>query len=128
MNWYDTLNKPFLTPPSFVFGPVWIFMYTLIFVSFVVFMSTETKQSKTPAIVLFLVQILLNFAWSPAFFYLHSIKLSFAIILLLILFVIFTILAFNRVSKISASLLIPYLLWLFFAAYLNFEIMRLNQV
>ena len=119
LSWYRTLNKPPLNPPSEIFAPVWAVMYTLIFLSFSIFMFTKTDADKRPAITFFVIQLLLNFSWSPAFFYLHNIPLSFIIIIL-------TIISFYKISKISAYLLIPYLIWVSFAAYLNFSIMILN--
>ena len=89
-------------------------------------MYAKTDLNKKQAITFFLIQLLLNFSWSPAFFYLHDIKLSFVIIVFLVIFIILTIISFYKVSRISAFLLIPYLLWVSFATYLNFELMRLN--
>lgn len=126
LTWYNTINKPALNPPSEIFGPVWAFMYTLIFISFTTFMYAKTDLNKKQGITFFLIQLLLNFSWSPAFFYLHDIKLSFVIIVFLLIFIILTTISFYKVSKISAFLLIPYLLWVSFATYLNFELMRLN--
>lgn len=126
LTWYNTINKPVLNPPAEIFGPVWAFMYTLIFISFTTFMYAKTDMNKKQGITFFLIQLLLNFSWSPAFFYLHDIKLSFVIIVFLVIFIILTIISFYKVSRISAFLLIPYLLWVSFATYLNFELMRLN--
>ena len=126
LTWYNTINKPAFNPPPEIFGPVWAFMYTLIFISFTTFMYAKTDLNKKQGITFFLIQLLLNFSWSPAFFYLHDIKLSFVIIAFLLIFIILTIISFYKVSRISALLLIPYLLWVSFATYLNFELMRLN--
>lgn len=126
LTWYNTINIPALNPPPEIFGPVWAFMYTLIFISFTSFMYAKTDMNKKQGITFFLIQLLLNFSWSPAFFYLHDIKLSFVIIIFLLIFIILTIISFYKVSRISAFLLIPYLLWVSFATYLNFELMRLN--
>ena len=126
LTWYNTINKPTLNPPPEIFGPVWAFMYTLIFISFTTFMYAKTDLNKKQGLTFFLIQLLLNFSWSPAFFYLHDIKLSFIIIVFLLIFIILTIISFYKVSRISAFLLIPYLLWVSFATYLIFELMRLN--
>lgn len=126
LTWYNTINKPALNPPPEIFGPVWAFMYTLIFISFTTFMYAKTDLNKKQGLTFFLIQLLLNFSWSPAFFYLHDIKLSFIIIVFLLIFIILTIISFYKVSRISAFLLIPYLLWVSFATYLNFELMKLN--
>ena len=126
LNWYNTLNKPPLTPPAGIFFPVWGIIYILMFLSFFIFMSAKTDKDKKSGAGFFLIQLLLNFSWSPVFFYLHNIKLSFIIITLIIIFLILTINSFYKVSKISAYLLIPYLVWICFATYLNFGIMMLN--
>ena len=85
LTWYNSLNKPAFNPPSQVFGPVWALMYTLIFISFVLFINSKETSNKTPGIVAFVLQILLNFSWSPAFFYFHSIETSFVIVILLLI-------------------------------------------
>lgn len=124
--WYNSLNKPALNPPNWIFAPMWGIIYFLMFCSFLLMIYSDTNIDKKPAIILFVTQLLLNFSWSPIFFYFHNIKLAFVIIFFLILFLILTIISFFKISKISAILLIPYLLWLIFATYLNFEIIRLN--
>lgn len=124
--WYNSLNKPALNPPNWIFAPMWGIIYFLMFCSFLLMIYSDTNIDKKPAIILFVTQLLLNFSWSPIFFYFHNIKLAFVIIFFLNLFLILTIISFFKISKISAILLIPYLLWLIFATYLNFEIIRLN--
>ncbi|MBO6088563.1 tryptophan-rich sensory protein [bacterium] len=126
LNWYETLNKPLFTPPSWVFAPAWTVLYILMFLSLYIYLRTYTKINKTNGTILFLTQLLFNFLWSPSFFYWQNIKLSFFIIILLVLFLIGTIVYFYKVSKISAILLIPYFLWVCFAIYLNFGFMVLN--
>ena len=126
LSWYNTLSKPPLTPPSAIFAPAWGIIYSMIFLAFCIFMLTKTDKDKKSAIGFFIIQLLLNFSWSPAFFYLHNSILSLVIIILLIIFLILTINSFYKISKISAYLLIPYLVWICFAAYLNFGIMILN--
>lgn len=126
LNWYDTLNKPIFTPPSDVFAPAWTILYILIFLSLVLFLTQKSFESKKAGIILFLIQLVLNFLWSPVFFYWHNTGLALVVIILLIITVIATMAAFYRVSHISAFLLVPYLLWLIFAAYLNFGFLILN--
>ena len=126
LDWYNTLIKPKFTPPSQIFAPVWGVMYTLIFISIIIILSTKTEVNKTKAVSAFLVQLILNFSWSPIFFLLYNIELSFIIIILLLIAIITTITLFFRISKIAAILLVPYLLWTSFAAYLNYSIMVLN--
>ena len=122
--WYEELNKPFLTPPAFVFPIAWTILYILMAVS-VFFFVRESKERIYP-LVIFSIQLLLNLLWAPTFFMSHNIQMALLIVLLMIAFTAYTISLFYKQSKISAYLLIPYLLWIIFAAYLNFEFLRLN--
>ena len=122
--WYEELNKPFLTPPAFVFPIAWTILYILMAVS-VFFFVREAKERIYP-LVIFSRQLLLNLLWAPTFFMSHNIQMALLIVLLMIAFTAYTISLFYKQSKISAYLLIPYLLWIIFAAYLNFEFLRLN--
>ena len=126
LTWYETLNRPPFTPPAWVFAPAWTILYTMMFVSLFLVIRKKTFENKTSAIILFLTQLLFNFLWSPVFFYWHNIKLAFIVIILLLIFLVATIAFFYRISKISAFLLIPYLLWICFAIYLNFGFMLMN--
>ncbi len=126
LSWYNSLNKPFLNPPSWIFAPVWGILYILMFVGFWIMIYSNSNYNKKWAIVFFIIQLLFNFSWSPIFFYFHNIKLAFVIILLLLIFICLTTYSFFKISKLSAYLLIPYFLWTIFAAYLNFEYIRIN--
>lgn len=126
LTWYETLNRPPFTPPAWVFAPAWTILYTMMFVSLFIVIREKTFENKTNAIILFLTQLLFNFLWSPTFFYWHNIKMAFIIIILLLIFLVATITFFYRISKLSAFLLIPYLLWICFAIYLNFGFMIMN--
>lgn len=118
-NWYKNLKKSNLTPPDIVFGIVWPILYTLIAISFVVFIRTSTPIRKNPAIIVFLIQLVLNLSWSPVFFKRQNIKLSLVIIVLTLIFTLINIWLFYKINPISAYLLIPYAVWLMFATYLN---------
>ena len=124
--WYDTLAKPFLTPPSEVFAPAWIILYITILASLIVFTITKTRRNKIKGYTCFLIQLLLNIAWAPVFFTMENIVLALIIILLLDIFVILTIKEFYKISQISAGILLPYLIWIIFATYLNIGILILN--
>ena len=126
LDWYNTLNKPLLTPQAEVFPAVWTILYILIFLSLIIFVTAKSLNTKTKGIILFIIQIFLNFFWSPIFFYWKNISLAFLVIILLDLFVILTIQEFYKVSKIASMFLIPYLLWILFATYLTFAFMILN--
>ena len=126
LTWYSTLNQPPLTPPSWIFAPAWTALYTMIFISLILFAVKKTGESKTFGYVLFFAQMLLNIVWSPVFFTFHKIGLALTVIILLDILVYFNIREFYNVSKKSAYFLIPYLIWLLFATYLNFGIFILN--
>lgn len=124
--WYDSLQKPLFNPPGWIFTPTWIFLYTTMLISCILFIVKDSGWNKKRGYIYFCVQLLLNFAWTPAFFIANSILLALIIILLLDLFVIMTIIQFYKVSKLAALLLIPYLLWILFATYLNIAFFILN--
>ena len=123
--WYSTLIKPALNPPAWIFGPVWVTLYALMGISlWLVWRSNSSEKRR--AIWLFIVQLVLNAIWSPIFFGAHSISNALAVIVLLWAAIVLTILIFKRISKPAAWLLLPYILWVSFAAYLNFAIWILN--
>lgn len=126
LSWYETLNKPAFTPPANIFTPAWAFLYTTIFISFILFMTKKTECDKTKGIALFLAQLIFNMLWAPVFFYWKNLSLSLVIIVLLIAFLLATIIYFFRISKLAAILLIPYFLWVCFATYLNYGFMIMN--
>lgn len=125
--WYPELKKPFFTPPNWIFGPVWGFLYILIGISFYIVWSKSNIKSNKNAFYFFIIQLLLNLLWSFFFFGLKSPILGLFDIFLLLIFIIFTILEFYKISKISAYLMAPYLIWVAFASILNFSIFILNN-
>ena len=124
--WYDNLTKPFLLPPAWVFSPVWIFMYAALLISIIVYSITITKKSKMSGYIWFIVHMVFNLLWSPVFFQLHKIKFAFFVVIIMCLSAILVITKFYSISKFAGLILIPYLAWLIFAAYLNFQILILN--
>ncbi len=124
--WYYSLNKSPFTPPAWIFPVVWTILYLMIAISFLFFIKDGFSKDKIFPTVIFIIQLILNFCWSPVYFGLHNIALAFFIIILLIIFVFINIILFYKKSKIAAYLLIPYFIWIIFAAYLNFEIFMLN--
>ena len=126
LNWYYNLNHPPLTPPAWIFPPAWTFLYTTIFVSFILFTFKKTSKKKSFGFALFFLQLGLNLCWSPAFFLAHNIGLALVILVLLDILVLWTVTEFYKVSKTSAILFIPYFLWILFATYLNAGIHVLN--
>ena len=124
--WFNSLNKPLLNPPSEIFTPVWIFLYITIGLSLLLFLKDGFNKTKIIPIVFFSIQLLLNFIWSPIFFGMQNIRLAMIVIALMWLFILITIIAFKQHNKTSAMLLIPYFFWVSFACYLNFSFLRLN--
>jgi translocator protein len=122
MTWYDLLVKPALNPPSWVFGPAWTVLYVLMAVAALL----VWKKKKWNALAVFGIQLGLNLIWTPLFFGLHSPGWAFVDIVLLWAAIVWTIVAFSKVSKTAAWLLAPYILWVSFAAYLNLSVWMLN--
>lgn len=123
--WYVTINKPSFNPPNWIFGPVWTTLYILMGVAFyLIWKSTHPQKNK--AMLLFGIQLLLNFFWSIIFFNFHALGFALAEIILLWIFILLSILSFYPISKVASYLLIPYLLWVSFASVLNFSIWQLN--
>ena len=125
--WYATLRKPFFTPPNWIFSPVWISLFILMGISlFFVWRRPEHPKFKI-ALIFFFVQLILNTLWSVAFFGLKSPLLGLVDIVLLWIAILLTIQNFLKVSKMAGLLLLPYLLWVSFAALLNFSLWFLNH-
>lgn len=125
--WYVTLHKPFFTPPNWLFGPVWSVLYLLMGISFYLVWEKGIKsKSAVYAVKVFLVQLVLNYFWSVAFFALHNPHLAFLVILCLWGAIFYTICLFMKRSKVAAFLLYPYIFWVSFALLLNLFIVALN--
>ena len=125
--WYVTLAKPVLNPPSWIFGPVWTTLYLLMGVAaFLVWNKGSDRKDVRKALYVFLLQLVLNAAWSIIFFGLHSPLWAFVDIIAMWLAVVWTMTLFYKISKPAMWLLVPYILWVSFAAYLNYSIWMLN--
>jgi translocator protein len=124
--WFATLAKPAAMPPEWAFPVAWTLLYILIGLAFAMILAARGASGRTIAIVLFVVQFALNLAWSPTFFVGHAIGAAFAIILLMIVATLATTLAFARIRPRAAALMLPYLAWICFAAWLNHSIETLN--
>lgn len=120
--WYYNLTKPPLAPPDWIFPPVWSILYF----SMLVALLFKPAQNKKSGYIYFAVQLILNLLWAIVFFYLKNMFLALIVIILLDIFVILTIKSFYKVSKISGLILIPYLIWILFATYLNIGYLVLN--
>ena len=124
--WFDALAKPAAMPPGWAFGAAWSVLYILISVALVLVWTAPASKARSAGLALFLVQLTLNFAWSPVFFALRQVALALALILGMLVLAAAAAMAFAKVRPLAAWLMPPYLAWLAFAAYLNFEILRLN--
>jgi translocator protein len=126
-SWYSTLTKPALTPPAWVFGPVWTILFALMGIAaFLVWRNGWNKKEVKVALAIFIFQLILNTFWSIIFFGSHDPATAFIEIIALWLAIIVTIIEFHRVSKWAAYLLLPYIIWVSFAAYLNFSIWQFS--
>ena len=122
-DWYAALAKPSWNPPGWIFGPVWTALYLMMATAaWLVWKSDGWGKS----LWLYLTQLALNAAWTPIFFGAHLLGWAFMEILFMWLAILLTLLAFRRVHKTAALLLLPYLAWVTFAAFLNFTLWRMN--
>jgi len=125
--WYDQLVRPPGTPPDGTFGPVWLLIYTLLGLAVaLVWHQPAEVRIKRRALRLFTLQFTLNLLWTPAFFGLQRIDLALAVILPLLLTIVLNIRAFLPIHRTAAWLLLPYLLWVGYATYLNIGFLLLN--
>ena len=127
--WYAGLVKPALNPPSWVFGPVWTTLYALMGISLFLIWKSDplvAPKERRRGIMLFFLQLVLNTLWSILFFGLHSPGWALVEMMLLWVTILATIISFVRISKPVAWLLVPYILWVSFAGYLNYSLWILN--
>jgi benzodiazapine receptor len=125
--WYAALNKPSFNPPNWIFGPVWISLYFIMGVSaYLIWRRGLKKPGVRISMFLFLVQLVLNAAWTPVFFGLRQPGAALAVIAAMWFAILATILSFRKASVTAAVLLIPYIAWVSFAAALNAAIVLLN--
>ena len=123
----QTIVKPPLSPPGWVFPVVWAILYVLMGIGAAKVYQAPASKTRSMGLNLFIIQLVVNFFWSPIFFNLQT--FGFALLWLLLLWglVLWMILVFRKVKPLAAKLQIPYLLWLTFAAYLNFGVWYLNR-
>lgn len=123
--WYSTLVLPVLNPPSWIFGPVWTLLYLLMGIAAYLVWQQGKKKRSIP-IKVFALQLFLNSIWSILFFGLQKPGLALIDILTLLISIVWTMVLFFKISKPAAYLLVPYILWVSFATYLNYSIWILN--
>lgn len=127
--WYTTLEKPFFTPPNWLFAPVWTLLYVMMGVAAgrIWHRGLQNKKVKT-ALYFFGLQLLFNGLWSMVFFGLRNPILGMLVIVILLFLILKTVQNFRRVDRLAALLLYPYLLWVGYASLLNGRIVVLNFV
>lgn len=126
--WYAGLEKPPGTPPNWIFGPVWSVLYAMMgFALARVWHFVPAGPSKRQALIAFAIQFALNLAWTPVFFGAHLLLVALLIIAVLWITILMTILAFRKLDRTAAWFLIPYLIWVSYASYLNAGIFWLNR-
>ena len=125
--YYHVLHKPLWNPPDWLFPPAWSLLFLLMGIALYLVVQQRSEKTKIQgALIVFGVQLVLNLGWSIVFFGLHSPLYAMVVIVPLWLSIILTIVKFKSVYPLSGYLLIPYLMWVTFASYLNFTIWQLN--
>ena len=121
--WYSLLIKPSFNPPDWIFAPVWTTLYLMMSIAIWNFWHNK-KDLNT--VCIYFIHLVFNTTWSIVFFVFHKIFLALVVLVILISLIVFLIVRFKRVSLISFYLMIPYLLWCFYALILNISLLRLN--
>jgi tryptophan-rich sensory protein len=124
--WFDALIKPEAMPPGWVFGAMWTLLYILLGLALAMILHARGAEGRGQALGAFILQLLLNYAWSPLFFALHQVETALTVIGAMIVITAAAMVLMLRIRKTAALLLLPYLAWLCFAAYLNYQIVVLN--
>lgn len=124
--WFASLVKPSLFPPPATFGIVWSILYVLMGFALALVVTARGAPGRTLAIAAFVVQLIINLAWSPLFFGAHQISAALYLLLAIDVAVFATLLLFWRVRPLAGMLLMPYLAWVLFAAVLNWQFLEAN--
>ena len=124
--WFQTIQKPSWNPPNWIFSPVWTTLYILMGVAAGIIWHT-TDDRKNTALMLFILQFILNLGWSYIFFSEHQIGWAFAEIIVMLVLIVATTISFYKIKPVAAYLMIPYILWVSFATVLNGAIWMLNK-
>jgi len=125
-NWYKNLNRSKLSPPSWVFGIVWPILYLLMTVSFIIVQRNKKCFPFCSPLVFFIIQLGFNLIWTTLFFKMKLPLLALVDLMLTIIFTFITYYQFNTISKFGSYLLLPYMMWMCFAFYLNLHIVIYN--
>ena len=122
--WYSLLVKPSFNPPSWIFGPVWTTLYLMMTIAIWIFWHSKNRNMNT--VYIYFIHLIFNTTWSIVFFVFHKMFLALAVLIILILLIIILMIRFKRVNLLSYYLMIPYLLWCFYALLLNLSLIILN--
>lgn len=126
--WYNSLRQSPITPPNKVFGIVWPILYILLLISFILTIRSKRCKGFCPALIFFIIQMVFNLLWTSIFFAWKQIILGFIFIMIMIILTIVTMVLMRKISLTATYLLIPYIIWLCFAGYLNGYIMVMNKI
>lgn len=124
--WFRSLDLPGFMPPSWAFPVAWTLLYICLGLSLAMLLHARGARARGPLVALFLVQLAINYAWSPVFFGLHRVTFGLVLIGAMIALTLILIVMLRRVRPAAALLLLPYLAWLCFAAALNYTVMTNN--
>lgn len=124
--WFSALEMPAIYPPGWLFGIVWTILYALMGLAMAVIAAAKGARGRGLAVLMFVVQLVLNLAWSPVFFGGHQITGALVVIALLDLAVIVTVALFWKIRRSAALLMLPYLAWILFATLLTWQIRQAN--
>jgi len=122
--WYSSLIKSNFNPPDWVFAPVWTILYLMMTIAIWKFWHSKNRDMNT--IYIYFIHIIINTTWSIIFFAFHNLFMAFIVLIILIILIVLLIVRFRRVNMLSYYLMIPYLLWCFYALFLNFNLLILN--
>lgn len=124
--WFDALAKPELMPPGWVFPVAWTILYIMLGFALASILHARGARNRGLALGLFGLQLLLNYSWSPIFFAYHKVSLALAVIVAMLILATAAAVYFGRIRKVAGVFMLPYLAWLCFASYLNYQILILN--
>jgi translocator protein len=124
--WFEALAMPDIMPPGWVFGVVWPLLYTMLGLALAMILHARGAKGRGAALGLFAIAFIANLCWSPLFFAAHQVTAAFYLILFMIAITVATAFAFGRIRSVAAWLLVPYMVWISFAAILNYQFDRMN--
>ena len=124
--WFAALSLPAITPPGWVFAALWTVLYICLGLALAMVLHARGARGRGFALLLFFVQLIANFAWSPLFFGAHQVTSALYLLIFILMVTVATFFAFAPIRRAAAWLLVPYIAWLCFAAFLNFRIDQRN--